>query len=130
MQIQGDSLRAIQGAETSLTARSRNIANVNTPGYQALDVVVSDGSPRVRMSSPSPGGFSKRFDTPVGPLVEAPPAKPASRSSDANSTGLPNNVDLAKDLVGIQQDRRTAGYSLKSLKVQDRMTGDLLDLVG
>lgn len=128
MRIETDSLQAIRDAETSLSGRARNIANANTVGYQSVDVTVSGGSPRARLTSPSPGGFSRPFDNPVGPLT-----KPAtsSRSEDTLSRwNPPNDVDLAKEMVGMQQDRRTAGYNIQSLKVKDRMTGDLLDLVG
>lgn len=128
MRIETDSLQAIRDAETSLSGRARNIANANTVGYQSVDVTVSGGSPRARLTSPSPGGFSRSFDNPVGPLT-----KPAttSRSEDTLSRwNPPNDVDLAKEMVGMQQDRRTAGYNIQSLKVKDRMTGDLLDLVG
>jgi len=90
-----------------MAIRSRNIANVNTPGYQASDVAVSEGAVRARPSS-----------TP-----------PLSQSGDAAPT-LPNNVDLAKDLVGMKTDEMSAGYNLKALKAQDRLTGALLDLVG
>lgn len=84
-----------------MAIRSRNIANVNTAGYRAQDVVVSEG----RVSS-------KPSANPVGP-----------------ETGM-NNVDLAKDLVGLKTDERYAGYNLKAIKAQDRMTGTLLDMVG
>lgn len=128
MRIESDNLQAIRNAETSLNGRARNIANVNTVGYQAIDVNVTGGSPRVRLSSPSPGGFSKPFDNPIGPLTKPEPAPEAKDTLSRWSK--PNDVDLAKEMVGMQQDRRTAGYNIQSLKVKDRMTGDLLDLVG
>lgn len=128
MRIETDSLQAIRNAESSLTGRARNIANVNTIGYQSVDVVVGTGSPRVRLSSPSPGGFSKPFDSPVGPLTK--PIETEKDSEPVSRWSKPNDVDLAKEMVGMQQDRRTASYNIQSLKVKDRMAGDLLDLVG
>jgi len=133
MMISGDSLRGIQNADTTLGVRSHNIANVNTAGYNALDVVVSNGSPRVRLQSGTPGGFSKGIQDSVKPLVDNPDAgKAGARKPNgmASPAELPNDVDLAKDMIGMQQDRRTAGYNLQALKIQDRMNGDLLDLVG
>jgi len=47
-----------------------------------------------------------------------------------SSSQAPNNVDLAKDLVGLKTDELSAGYNLKAIKAQDRMAGTLLDLVG
>lgn len=128
MRIESDSLQAIRNAESSLNGRARNIANANTVGYQSVDVVVGGGSPRVRLSSPSPGGFSKPFDNPVGPLTKPVPVQQAEEP--VSRWSKPNDVDLAKEMVGMQQDRRTAGYNIQSLKVKDRMAGDLLDLVG
>lgn len=128
MRIESDSLQAIRDAESSLNGRARNIANANTVGYQSVDVVVGGTSPRVRLSSPSPGGFSKPFDNPVGPLTKPDPSKDAQEP--VSRWNKPNDVDLAKEMVGMQQDRRTAGYNIQSLKVKDRMAGDLLDLVG
>lgn len=127
MRIESDNLQAIRDAETSLNGRARNIANANTVGYQSIDVTVSGGSPRVRLSSPSPGGFSKPFDNPVGPLVKPDPS--VETKETISRWSKPNDVDLAKEMVGMQQDRRTAGYNIQSLKVKDRMAGDLLDLV-
>jgi len=131
MEIQGTSLRGVQNAETSLSVHARNIANANTAGYGSFDVVVSDGSPRIRLSSPTPGGFSKGIEDPVRPLLESPKQTVSTTSAtEKNAAGMSNNVDLAANLVGMQEDRRTAGYNLKALKIQDRMAGDLLNLVG
>lgn len=133
MMISGDSLRGIRNAETTLGVRSQNIANVNTEGYKALDVVVSNGSPRVRLQSETLGGFSKGVQASVRPLVETPDANSfGSRGMETKRSAMspPNDVDLAKDMIGMQQDRRFAGYNLQAMKVQDRMAGDLLDLVG
>lgn len=130
--ISGDSLRGIRNAETSLMVRSQNIANVNTEGYKALDVVVSDGSPRIRLQSETLGGFSRGVQ-PTRPLVDTPTTAnppPTTEATKASVRTRPNDVDLAKDMVGMQQDRRFAGYNLQAMKVQDRMAGDLLDLVG
>lgn len=93
-----------------MAIRGRNIANVNTPGYAASDVAVSEGKAYPR-SAPSPS------------------AMPAPRSAD-RVPSLPNNVDLAKDMVGMRTDRATAGYNIKALKVQSRLDGSLMDLVG
>lgn len=128
MRIETDSLQAIRDAETSLSGRARNIANANTVGYQSVDATVSGGSPRARLTSPTPGGFSRPFDNPVGPLTK--PATSSKSEDTLSRWNPPNDVDLAKEMVGMQQDRRTAGYNIQSLKVKDRMTGDLLDLVG
>lgn len=128
MRIESDSLQAIRDAETSLAGRARNIANANTVGYKSIDVTVSGGSPRARLSSPSPGGFSRPFDNPVGPLTK--PTTSTQAEDSLSRWSRPNDVDLAKEMVGMQQDRRTAGYNIQSLKVKDRMTGDLLDLIG
>ncbi len=133
MMISGDSLRGIRNAEATLGVRSQNIANVNTEGYKALDVVVSNGSPRVRLQSETLGGFSKGVQSSVRPLVDNPDAGSlGSQTQEPKGAGmsLPNDVDLAKEMVGMQQDRRFAGYNLQAMKVQDRMAGDLLDLVG
>ena len=110
MEIQGTSLAGIQGAMDSMAIRGRNIANVNTPGYGASDVVVSEGKTFPRSAStPSPTAVSR----------------PADRESS-----LPNNVDLAKDMVGMRTDRASAGYNIKALKIQNRLDGTLMDLVG
>lgn len=111
MEIQSANLRGIQGASDALAIRSRNIANVNTPGYQAQDVVYSGGQVSSKPSaSLASGDAVARMDSP--------------------SQGTPNNVDLAKDLVGMKTDALSSGYNLKAIKAQDRLTGTLLDLVG
>lgn len=95
-----------------MAIRSRNIANVNTPGYKALDVTISEGK-----------AFARPSDAGIPGVQNAGP-------KDAAATDLPNNVDLVKDLVGLKTDELTAGYNLKAIKAQDRLTGTLLDLVG
>jgi hypothetical protein len=50
-------------------------------------------------------------------------------SSTVQRSGLPNDVDLARDMVGMKMDSRMGTYSLKAFKVQDRMTGSLLDIL-
>ncbi len=92
-----------------MAIRSRNIANVNTPGYKAMDAVNSGGKTVGRPSAPAGGSV----------VAETP-----------SSSQAPNNVDLAKDLVGLKTDELSAGYNLKAIKAQDRMAGTLLDLVG
>lgn len=109
MEIRNESLRGIQGASDSMAIRSRNIANVNTPGYRAMDVVNSGGKTVGRPSAPVGGSV----------IAESP-----------SSNQAPNNVDLTKDLVGLKTDELSAGYNLKAIKAQDRMNGTLLDLVG
>jgi flagellar hook protein FlgE len=93
-----------------MAIRSRNIANVNTPGYKAMDVVNSGGKTVGRPSAPAGGSV----------VAETP----------SSSSQAPNNVDLTKDLVGLKTDELSAGYNLKAIKAQDRMAGTLLDLVG
>mgnify|MGYP007037100823 CR=1 FL=1 len=93
-----------------MAIRGRNIANVNTPGYEASSVVVSGGTTYARSSSdPS----------------KATVSRPANRDSSP-----PNNVDLAKEMVGMRIDSTSASYNLKALKVQNELAGSLLDLVG
>lgn len=109
MDIRSDSIRGIQGASDSMAIRSRNIANVNTPGYRALDVTSSEGKVVARPS--------------------AAPMAGAGTEAGSTSSQAPNNVDLTKDLVGLKTDEMSAGYNLKAIKAQDRLTGTLLDLV-
>ena len=41
-----------------------------------------------------------------------------------------NSPDLTSDVVGMKTDQLAGSYNLKALKVQDRMAGELLDLIG
>lgn len=142
MMISGDSLRGIRNAQESLGIHSRNIANLATKDYQSLDVVVSNGSPRARLQSSTPGGFSQGVASRVNPLVPAPAQETARTSGQLaetsstrfspDSSGERSNTsnDLATNLLGLKEDRREVGYNLSAIKVQDRMMGSLMDLVG
>lgn len=53
----------------------------------------------------------------------------AKWSADATSD-KPTTADPTRDIVGMKTDKLAGGYNLKALKVQDRMAGELMDLIG
>jgi flagellar basal body rod protein FlgG len=98
---------ALSGFNTAVRRqdfRANNVANLNTPGYQALDatpVALPDGG------------------VALGPArASAAPAIPGS-----------SNVDLVEEQAGTLLNLRTAQANANILRAQDELRGETLDLL-
>ena len=54
----------------------------------------------------------------------------ASAQASSDNPQPANSPDLATEMVGMKTDQISGSYNLKALKVQDKMAGELMDLVG
>lgn len=53
-----------------------------------------------------------------------------SRNSASDSPPRQDAPDLTNDIVGMKTDQLAGSYNLKALKVQNKMAGELMDLIG
>ena len=53
----------------------------------------------------------------------------ATEPVPSESTPPAKATDITSDLVGLNTDRLAGTYNLKALKVQDRMLGEVLDIL-
>ena len=102
-------LSGMEAATTQLNVAANNIANADTPGYKAqrADLVdLSSGGVAV-------AGISQ--DATPGPIQ--PDGKEGS------------NVDLARESINLTRSQILYSANAALLKVGDRMTGTLLDMM-
>jgi flagellar basal body rod protein FlgG len=95
------------GLKTSVTRHdigAHDVANINTPGF----------------SQQVPQQVEK---TPVGVRI-------GSISRTPNPDPARSNTDFAEEAVEMIENKNTLAANAKVIKVQDRMVGDLLDMVG
>lgn len=150
--IGGSSIQGVQVATDSLSVRANNLANLNTPGYRSLDPVVVErgGMPELRVRPSTPDAFTPSNGAPatasaysaaaVGLATSPTATAVASSTAGSNVAGAPsaatssagplNDVDLISNMVGLQQDYHLSTYNLAALRTQNRMSGELLDLLG
>jgi flagellar hook protein FlgE len=97
---------AASGMQVSLTRHeitANNVANVNTPAYEQMSARQAEVSPQgVRISG----------------IVRTPDANPAG-----------SGTDLAEQMTNMVVDKNTLSANAKVLKVQDRMIGEVIDLI-
>ena len=53
-----------------------------------------------------------------------------SRESAADAPPRANSPDPTNEIVGMKTDQLAGSYNLKALKIQNRMAGELMDLIG
>jgi flagellar hook protein FlgE len=82
---------------------ANNIANVNTDRFQAKSVVQTEQNPGVA----------------VGAIRKTPNTNPMGFS----------NTDLATEMTNMMVNRDTYGADARVIKVQDRMLGEVINLI-
>ncbi len=53
----------------------------------------------------------------------------ASQEAASEPASQANSPDITSDIVGMKTDQLAGSYNLKALKVQDKMAGELMDLI-
>jgi flagellar basal-body rod protein FlgC len=99
----GASLSGLKASFTRQAVSANDIANVNTPGYQQVDVYQTDVQP---------GG------TRVSRLARTPNPSP-----DLSGT------DLAKEMVEQKLSKNDEMANLRVIKMKDKMVQETLDLL-
>lgn len=108
------SISGMANALRRLGLTAQNIANQQTPGYQALraeNVELPFGGVRI--------GAITRDPRPGVPLLDA----------NGSSTIAGSNVDPSAEQVNLLLNRRQFEANISALKAQNDTTGELLDLV-
>ena len=80
-----------------------NIANINTDRFEAKDIVQSDANPGVSVA--------------------------AIRKTPNNNPLGYSNTDLAKEMTNMMVNKDTYAANASVIKVQDRMIGEVIDLI-
>ncbi len=105
-------LAGLKAARTSFAARSQNIVNAYTPGYQAAEPI--------------------QTATPNGPIVTVnqPPANQVTGTQpQAPLDLLGNNVNLPEEVVGSKLAEISYKASLAVLKTASEIEEETLDLL-
>ena len=96
-------LSALQSTQLRQNIAANDVANINTPGYEQVTP---------RQTELRPAG------TAVTSLSRTP-----------NSGNPLSSTDLATEMVEVNTNKTTYGANLAVIKAQDRMTGDLIDMM-
>lgn len=108
MNVLGIALSGMQAAQTLLNVTAQNVANSDTPGYQAQ---------RVDLVDLSTGGVA------VGGISTDPTSAPSQGDGTQGS-----NVNLASEMINLTRAKLLYSASAAVLMVGQRMTGSLLDM--
>jgi flagellar hook protein FlgE len=98
---------SVSGMQTYMTRHdvtAHNVANVNTPGFEAQNA---------NQAEQAPAGVT------ITSITRTP-----------NPSATDSNTDLAKEAGEQIVNKHAVAANAKVMKVQDRMLGDLLDMVG
>jgi flagellar basal-body rod protein FlgC len=109
MDVMSIAASGLNAAQTQLAVTANNVANVNTPGYQAQ---------RVDLVDLSPNGVG------VGGITTDSSPVPA----DANGKPTGSNVDLAGQSVDLMREKTLYTANAAVIKTADQMLGTLLDM--
>lgn len=120
------SIQALAALSKAAEVTSGNLANVNTPLFQARRVRLEDG----------PGGqgvrlFPAAADGPSDPdlaarLANTPPS-PAASPTDPSLSGT-SNVDIAREMVDLIQTQNAFAANATAVREWDRTLGLVIDL--
>jgi len=108
-------LSALGALGVKLNVTANNIANVNTDGFKKSRAILEDKDPYGVTVSIS------QVDTPGEPLPSADGTAQMQESS---------NVDLGEEIINLQLTERAFEANTKPIKVEEEMTGKLLDIMG
>lgn len=106
MDLLTTALSGINASRSRALAAANNLANVNTPGYQAVQA----------NTSTAPGGIGARIDS----------------VSISVSENLPegSNVDAARELINLKVEENITRANINVAKTGDELTRTAIDLIG
>lgn len=114
------SISGMSAAAQRLAVTAHNIADVNTPGYQAIQaqtVAARDGGVRLETVPRDASAAAAEWPSrPVGIDLREPGLLPGS------------NVDLATEQINTLLDTQAYQANVNAFRAQDAMLGELLDL--
>ena len=109
MDVFNIALSGLHAAQTQISASATNIANANTPGYQAS---------RVDLVELSTGGVG------VAGIHKDPTPGPAQADGSEQS-----NVDLPSEMVNLTRSQLLYSANAALLRIGQKTTGSLLDIL-
>jgi len=103
-------LSGMQAASAMLNVAASNIANLNTPGYKARQLVLADqpGTDQVSIGS-----------------ITTDPAHGPSLSNGSEGS----NVDLTNQIVALSSAKNLYNANAAVIRAENQMTGSLLDVL-
>lgn len=113
----GSSQAALRAYGTQINTNAKNIANVNTEGFQRQDTVIQEG----KNSQPE---AKVRTDTTPGPI------KQTISSEGQMQLREQSNTDLAKEFTTMISAQNSYNANLKTIETQSQMTGSIIDIKG
>lgn len=120
MDILSTALSGITSSRARSLTAANNLANVNTPGYQARQAVTSTG----------PGGQGTRVDTVQ--LSQTPPffrpAEPGLNTGSGLQEG--SNVDVAREAINLVNESNITRANVNVVRTADEITRETIDLIG
>lgn len=127
------SVAGMQAAQDRLSIRARNVANVQTPGYEAVEVVQeATGSGPVVSERPPAGdpaddvvdaSTGTQYPLPFGDLPQtSPPASPPASSQ------APSDVSLEYELTDMIMAKHAYKASASVVRTVGEMQDSLLDI--
>jgi flagellar basal body rod protein FlgG len=96
-------LSGVQASQLRTDIAANDIANINTPGYSQASPVQTDLQPA---------------GTRIAAINKTP-----------NDSVTLSNTDLATEMVELNNNKNTQGANLAAIKAQDKMTGEVIDLL-
>jgi flagellar basal-body rod protein FlgC len=122
-------LSGLSAAEKKLEVHGKNIANVNSTKSLINGQVVNQPylAQQVDQISLSTGGVLALQSTSANPTQTI--FSPGDPAAAADGTVLAPNVDLADEMVGMILARSSFRANLDTIKVQDRITQSLLNII-
>ena len=134
-------LSGLRASQTAIDAAAGNIANARTPGYKRVVVTNSEGptggvrATVTRDSSPGPIFVDDLYAALPDNASMGAPNSPTGAGDPGSGGAGPgaglregSNIDLAAEMVNMQQAARTFALMARALKTQDDVLGSLLDL--
>jgi flagellar basal body rod protein FlgG len=107
-------LAGLAAFQKKTEATAHNVANVETDGFKKTRVTLHEGDPQgVRTEV-------RQMNTP-GPLVQEP-------GSEGYLLVEKSNVELSEELPALMLARRMFQANLKTIRTEDEMLGNLLDI--
>lgn len=119
------SLQALHAFSVAQAVTANNVANSDTPGFQASNTMLESGPEDrgVRVAAIVPD------ETPGPPVPGYPASDALDMSVYGNTYAEGSNVNLAGEMVDLMAAQRAYEANLVSIASYDQMTGTVLDLM-
>jgi flagellar basal body rod protein FlgG len=119
------SLQALHAFSVAQAVTANNVANSETPGFQASQTVLESGPEDrgVRVAAIVPD------ETPGPPVPGYPSPDALDMSTYDNSYAEGSNVNLEGEMVDLMTAQRAYEANLVSIASYDQMTGTVLDMM-